>query len=962
MDNSKRGGAAGTGPFRLADPRFGLARLALLPDNDPGPATPTDPVVVEGMFLSSEVDADTAPDHADRRLATQRAFDIRARRRTTPQSVFAAVADVEFTDASPDLAIGTAHRVRTYPNPVWLHQVCDQVLDSTEVLRGLRFTANNLTARRGDRLEADLPSNDSLTKPQHASIRATEAVDVIMDACRASATWSRIATAIRHRWPHVPESVIDTALRQLVRSGIVVTDLTPPDACTDPISHVLDKLPDTEPLAKTLTRLRETLATADAHPPGDAARMTALKTAHRITDRLNKTWRPLCADTAAEARIRLPKEAADQIAQAAGVLWRIAPHTDPLSTWHERFLHRYGAGRLVPVLEACDLVTGLGHDPNEPAAPHYRASTDALARLLNDALTCGALEVQLDASVIDALDQRRPGDQAEPSAEIYTRIVVASSTASDGDFCFAVTNTASPAGSTRARFTGLVPDGPVVTDTGQDTMVTELAFRPLSFAVAALTGRAEPAPWRIPIGTVPRPGDLLPDDLAVISNGQRLGLWSIRHHRPVKAVHHNQLGHHLMPPLAGFLCRLSQHGTVAVRPWTWGPFESAAFTPRVRFGNVILAPARWRLPEDLRQAAKGRTPWDAALKRWRTSTRPALPITVVVEDTDRHLPLDLDRDDDRELFRRYVSRGVAAVTEPPGGPQAIQAVVPGAAGRHALEIVVPLAAIAQPEPVTPLYSASVRCPCDGAFLPGGPWLSLAIDAPPSTQDAVLARITHAATDVADLWKRWFWLRYDTPQRGPHLRIRFHGDPATLGGQLLPILGQTCAALTTEGLSSGFGIETYHQETERYGGPGAIELVEDVFHHDAHLTARLLSSHPSANDRLAVAAVSAAEIARIVADGDRAALTPYRLDRAARHVQGRLRPRARAFDDTTPLHPPLWEDRAAALKIYRAFLPPQRRVNCASSLIHMHANRLLGDNNRERIARALAADLIARTTP
>ena len=44
---------------------------------------------------------------------------------------------------------------------------------------------------------------------------------------------------------------------------------------------------------------------------------------------------------------------------------------------------------------------------------------------------------------------------------------------------------------------------------------------------------------------------------------------------------------------------------------------------------------------------------------------------MVTDDDDRQLPLDLGRADDRELLRRYARRGLAAVTAPPGGEQAI---------------------------------------------------------------------------------------------------------------------------------------------------------------------------------------------------------------------------------------------------------------------------------------------------
>lgn len=953
--NARRG-AAYTGLFRVADPSRGMARIPLLPyDLETGEGT--NQIVTEGMHLCSDMRHDASIENEERRRATARAFEIRTGRRTTPQGVFAAVAELTFTDGAAHLAMG-ATRARSFPSPVWLQAICDKALDGSAILRGLTFTSNNLAVRRGSRLEVERPTGDSLDGPDRVSIHATAAVDFIMGACRTDASWQEIVTPLLQQWPNVPDERVDALIREMVRSGFLLTDLAPADTCNDPLGHVLTKLPADEPLGAPVSALRDALAAADTHQPGHPARLAALENARSITDGMFPTWRPLGTDTASDAAVSIPTSLADQLAQAAGVLWCLAPREDPLATWHRRFLDRHGAHRAVPLVEVCDPVTGFGCDLPDPE-PHQRsASVEALTMLLSQALASDDVEVVLSETTIDALDRHRPGDLCAPSAEIYARVIARDHHDRDaGNFMLAITNMASPAGSTRGRFTGLMPA--VEQPSTDDTITAELVVQPVAHGAAALVGTSDAAQWRIPIGTIPKSGDLSLDELAIISDGQRLSVWSMRHNRPVRPVHHNQLGHHLMPSLAGFLCRIGQHGTIALSPWDWTPLDRAPFLPRVRFKDVILSPARWRLPAEVRDAARDRHQWEASLQHWRSTTRPAPPAVVVVADTDRHLPLELDHDDDRELLRRYVGRGVKVVTEPPGGTDALQGVVRGEAGLHALEIVVPLASVTKLEPVPPPHRAAARRAGTGAFAPGSQWLSLAIQAPPSAQDAVLARIANIAQAASDLWKQWFWLRYYTPETGSHLRIRFRGDPSTLGGQLLPLLGHTCAELTSHGLSGGFTIEAYHQEIERYGGPNPIELAESVFHHDANLTAALLATHADPDDRLALTALSAAAIARTIAASDRAALAPYRLERAERRIQSRLQPRARALDDAAPPCPHLWQQRIDALLAYRNALSPERRIDCASSMIHMHANRMLGNNDHERIARAIAADLLWR---
>jgi lantibiotic biosynthesis protein len=120
-------------------------------------------------------------------------------------------------------------------------------------------------------------------------------------------------------------------------------------------------------------------------------------------------------------------------------------------------------------------------------------------------------------------------------------------------------------------------------------------------------------------------------------------------------------------------------------------------------------------------------------------------------------------------------------------------------------------------------------------------------------------------------------------------------------------------------------------------------------------------------RIVIAALSAAAIAQTVAGGSQAALQTGGLDRPARRRAAVLRPLARKAAGTGPAAfipalRPAWEARDRVLKAYHAVVSEQRRPDCASSLIHMHANRLLGDLDSERMARALAIDLLAREQP
>jgi thiopeptide-type bacteriocin biosynthesis protein len=523
------------------------------------------------------------------------------------------------------------------------------------------------------------------------------------------------------------------------------------------------------------------------------------------------------------------------------------------------------------------------------------------------------------------------------------------------------------AGSTAGRFGSLrrlLPPGPAE----DGTLIAELAVQARTPQAAALAPPTGLAACRIPVGTAPRDGDLRLADLHVLSDGDRLILWSARHGKAVVPVLFSRLSPAMLPPQAQLLQLLGHAGCRPLQSWSWGRMRHHPFQPRVAYRQTVLSPARWLLPPDLVAAARDRARWTLAVKAWQGEAVPAPPDVVVIEDGDRLLPLDLREDDDRELLRRHAGRGTRSVTEQPGSLDAVQAVLAGPEGDHVLELVVSLDRRARVP--APQRAASARPAGAGLHLPGGEWLSLALRAPGHLHDQLVMSLGEAVASLPEAAGRWFWLRYADAATGPHLRARFHGDPAVLGSQVLPALSARCRQAIREQLCGGFSIEPYDQEIERYGGPAAITAAEDAFTADSRLALAVLQATGDPGERMIAAACSAAATALTVATAaPHEAIGRSRLDRATRTRYELLRPRARTAWSSLPQGTPVmaaarpaWDAWRESLAAYREALRDGQPASCASSLIHMSANRLLGTLDGEAVARALAADIIARTHP
>jgi thiopeptide-type bacteriocin biosynthesis protein len=625
----------------------------------------------------------------------------------------------------------------------------------------------------------------------------------------------------------------------------------------------------------------------------------------------------------------------------------------------------------VRLLDAADPVTGIGADTAADEPPIPAEAVAVLASLLTAAAAGQRAEIDLDAATVEALEAacQSGGEVPPPTAEIYVRVITEESPQAGGAgrlrLAVCPGGHTQTAGSSSGRFASLLPG--LEHTASQDPGIAELAVRartPVGATLAAPTGFGS---RRISLGVPARPGDLEPDDLLLTSDGHRLSLWSQRLDREIVPVLYSRISPQLLPPVAHLLRMTANSGCRPLRAWSWGPLAGTPFQPRVCYRGTILAPARWTLPPLAVKAAGSPGGWDAAVGQWRSTAVPPPPRVVVVQDHDRALPVDLDRPDDRALLRRYVRSGTRAVTEQPGGTTQAQGVVTSPAGKHALELVISLArapADGRPAPAGPPAPVHARQPGEGLHLPGGDWLSLAIRTPPSCQDDVIARAGAIAQGLAF---PWFWLRY-SDHAGPHLRLRFHGEPGALAGRVLPAMTALTEDLIAARLASGLSAEPYEQETERYGGtPAAMTAAEQVFAADSRLVLDVLAATGDADERIILAALSATAIARALNAGE-AALHGRHVDRAARHRLDGMRARARAAAASShaglaaPPESPEWAGRDTALAAYHAVLPAERRAQCASSLIHMHANRLLGQNSLEPLVRALAADLLFSVAP
>jgi thiopeptide-type bacteriocin biosynthesis protein len=219
---------------------------------------------------------------------------------------------------------------------------------------------------------------------------------------------------------------------------------------------------------------------------------------------------------------------------------------------------------------------------------------------------------------------------------------------------------------------------------------------------------------------------------------------------------------------------------------------------------------------------------------------------------------------------------------------------------------------------------------------------------------------------------WWFVRYIVPSH--HLRIRVSCAPGTVGS-VIEKAGEWSRRLRRRGLITHAGVETYHPETARFGGPTAMQAAEAFFAADSAAVLAQLAFQvgDDAPDIRALTAASMVDIA-IGLLGDEAAAMRWLIKHTRTDTTAPPRAVYRQAVDlvsTTPTRldtdtAKRWSERRTALAAYREALSRTELHpnDVLADLLHLHHVRVQGPGPAEErghlhLARAAALSWTAR---
>lgn len=941
--------------------------------------------------LAGDTDA-----HQMRRIVVSLAsYLLRWQGRATPFGLFAGVAAAR-VGGEPAVRWGQGHQVVARADAAWLAGLAGRLERHPRLLERLPVVVNNAAFVRGGRLviPGQPPDDDpGQLAPLEVSVRYTRPVRAALEAAREPVRFGDLAKWLAAGYAAVPPEQIRGMLAELVAKHILLTALRAPMTKPDALLHVnaqlrLADVGELSDLATRLASIHDDLShLVTAASPGGAG-VPSATVADRMRAVCDTAEQPLIIDVGLDCDITVPEPVIREAEAAASTLLRLTPYPFGYPCWkdfHVAFKTRYGTGAVVPL---CDLVadTGLSlpagylGSPIPRPAPPLTTRDDTLLRLVQQAVMDGREEIVLTEPVIAALTV---GDPAEilppPRAELGFQIHASSPEAvASGAFRLVVIAAPRTGSSMTGRFADLLPaaDRDRLADalgavSGGDAVAAQLSFPPGRRHSENVARTPQLLPQVISLSEHRDPGKNLIGlhDLAVSADARQLHLVQLSTGRRIepRVLHALEAGV-LTPPLARFLTEISTARCAVYAGFDWGAAACLPYLPRMRYGRIVLCPARWLLrAADLPARGAALTDWESALESWRRRAR--VPDGVVLCESELRLPLNLGHHLHRVVLRARLDR--ARQVELREAPASADLAWLG----RAHEFLVPLrlaspAAGQQGRTARPLQ-AVMR---DAGHMPGiSGWLHARIHGHPDRQDEILADHLPRLFDGWDHPPLWWFSRHrevTRPAAGQHLDLCLRLPAPDAYGPAAARVGRWAAGLRGQGLAPDLDLCTYHPETGRFGHGAAMAAAEEVFAADS----------AAALAQIAVAAragtpAQALTVASLVDLACSYACTPaeglrWLIDRLPRD-QGKLeRPLREAALDLAGQReewPALralpggqnvvaaWELRRAALTAYRSQLAGQRDPGLVMrSLLHLHHVRSLGtDPGRERVSNRLA---------
>jgi lantibiotic biosynthesis protein len=776
---------------------------------------------------------------------------MRMSTRATPFGLFSYVAFGEWSEKTEVSFDPVKLYKKVRPDMEWVYAFIQKIYSDQERLPFLSIYANPLAYLRADRLSLNYICEENKKSDKNLSIFANEIVQLILNEAKNPLPIAKLLKKILTIKPALDELKTLKMIQELLSNQFLLPSILP-----SLLSHPLEQLSSLHVFG--IDSLLQAIHECNFLPLGKGEeKLVALQ---QQMEKIAPAKTYLQVDTAlTDTALHLPKNIGDELAKTTEFLWRLScfkMQFSELSSYHSKFLEKYGIYRTVPLLQMLDSEKGLGNyinDENKPSllspSPTEQKWDQWLLDKWQGCLRDRKEELVLDETFLQFFEEEHPVDysKAPLSFDCFFKIIAKSTQEIDeGKFKLFSFQTSWQGGSTFGRFIDLL--GPRMEDTlktfyqneeelDENSYFVELSYLPKFVRSANVALRPCLRKYRLDLGAKQEKDSFSLQDIYVGATHDRFYLTLEKGGCEIHCCTGNMLSLTAAPLPLRFMQDVSIAKYKPVYPFSWGPLsEVAAFLPRVSFRKTIIFPKKWNLNgKDFTQKSKEKIKSDFLLwaDKW------ALPERVLLAEGDQHLLLERSHLAHLEELIRRLKKGESL--------QFFEFIdqtwMKSGSGNYAPEMVVPFLKnqtfVKNQAPF--IASPYLKIPIETRLkLPGSEWLFIKFYLEEEGRDRFLLKfIAPLAKHLEEegIIHGWFYVRYNDPE--PHLRIRFRLSSTESIFSILPLIQQSSLEWIKKGFIKNMVIIPYEREIERYGGEALIEGAESLFCRDTLAIIHLL---------------------------------------------------------------------------------------------------------------------------
>ncbi len=772
---------------------------------------------------------------------------IRMSTRPTPFGLLSGINIGHFVNEPTRLKVGNSIQKYVKVDGEWLYKLISYIESNDEYYQNLKVIWNSKAHIVNDRIYLNEQSAIYLNNNNDTSFSIKNS-DLLMFIKTAvthnNITFSNLAEKINQEFEIHDISKVKVYIHNLVSKEIIYSTIRLPLSNSDNLNYILNKLSlHNDDFVEKIREIEKLISLYEKTEIGFGEEL--YKDIIQHMKALFKCKNYLQIDTKIDMiNNHLHQDIATNISEAAYLLWLLSRNNVGLSdlkNLHNRFIEKYGFEQLVNVKDLISDVTGFGTTIFQEEEIDENNIVMLKQKFLH-ALRNNE-EIVIDDKDVESLinDNAINNYHAPMSTDVYAELYIGDYYNQYNELIVISPLTASfNAGATFGRFHHLIDTENLEKLEHEKAHFYQNMMRDDNVAMISINNvpkyprnhnvltNHDSYEYSLNLGSSYSDSkhELNLDDIYIGATFNKLYLYSCQLNKRVLFESNNMYNFFKESNLYRLLREISMESVKYIEPMNDVSIDSFSYSPRIRYKNVILKPAYWKINEMVLPLPKNEK-WDQQFLKYQQQFN--IPNMVNLVYGDNKLLLNLSLANHRYLLMKEYKKHKRV--------RLVESFLPQSNNDHVYEIVTPIykkTAYSGPEIEIPKYKNNdIDYDKD--------WFAIHIYIDKPSQDTfIIDKLYPFVKHLKDKGNidQYFLMRYI--KQDDILKLRLYRNDEDYN-EIYSILKDWLSYVRQTTEVSDYEFVSYEPEFFRYGGKNTINEIESFFEYDTNLAVNIIEN-------------------------------------------------------------------------------------------------------------------------